>query len=358
MKIKLAILENDKIYLQRIVASFNMKYSDKLEIYSFTDPEIAISALTNNKIEVLLVNEAIEIDAMRLPTRCALAYLVDSADIESVRNETAIFKFQNAELIYKQILSVFSEKASSITGLHFDENETGAIIAFLSPAGGCGSSTAAAACALSFAAKNKKTLYINLEKLGSSDTFFSAEGAGDFSDLIYAIKSKKANLPLKLESTVKQDESGVYFYSSTKLALDMAELSTEEIKRLVNDLRMYGGYDYVILDMDFSLDSNTLDVLNVCSRFVLVSDGSEISNGKLLRAIDSLGIIEQQSDYKLLLRCFILYNRVSSHNSSQLDIPDLRVLGGIKRYEGFSVKQLMRELAANQVFEFLLRGEA
>lgn len=29
MKIKLAILENDKIYLERIVAAFNMRYADK-----------------------------------------------------------------------------------------------------------------------------------------------------------------------------------------------------------------------------------------------------------------------------------------------------------------------------------------
>ena len=34
MKIKLAILEEDKGYLNRIVSVFNTKYSDKFEIYS------------------------------------------------------------------------------------------------------------------------------------------------------------------------------------------------------------------------------------------------------------------------------------------------------------------------------------
>lgn len=37
MKIKLAILDKDTAYLQRIVSVFNNKYADKLEIYSFTD---------------------------------------------------------------------------------------------------------------------------------------------------------------------------------------------------------------------------------------------------------------------------------------------------------------------------------
>ena len=37
MKIKLAILEKDQCYLQRIVTVFSTKYSDNFEIYSFTD---------------------------------------------------------------------------------------------------------------------------------------------------------------------------------------------------------------------------------------------------------------------------------------------------------------------------------
>ena len=36
MKIKLALLDSDQNYLNRIVTAFNIKYADKLEIYSFT----------------------------------------------------------------------------------------------------------------------------------------------------------------------------------------------------------------------------------------------------------------------------------------------------------------------------------
>ena len=39
---------------------------------------------------------------------------VDSIGIDSVKNEVAISKFQKADLIYKQILSLFSENNSSI----------------------------------------------------------------------------------------------------------------------------------------------------------------------------------------------------------------------------------------------------
>lgn len=42
MRIRLAILEKDAVYLSRLESAFNVKYADKLEIYSFTDRDIAL----------------------------------------------------------------------------------------------------------------------------------------------------------------------------------------------------------------------------------------------------------------------------------------------------------------------------
>ena len=104
MRIKLAILEKDQSYLNRIVTAFNTKYSDKFEIYSFTDPSVAMSTLDSVKIDVLVADEVFEIDFTQIPKRCGFAYFVDSAGIDTLNNQRAICKFQRAELIYKQIL--------------------------------------------------------------------------------------------------------------------------------------------------------------------------------------------------------------------------------------------------------------
>lgn len=49
MKIKVAVLDNDISYLNRIVAAFGIKYSEKMELYSFTEYEIVISILKEKK---------------------------------------------------------------------------------------------------------------------------------------------------------------------------------------------------------------------------------------------------------------------------------------------------------------------
>ena len=90
MKIKLAILEKDQSYLKRIVSVFNTKYSDKIEVYSFTDIEKAIASLDEARIDVFVSTDAYEVDQKRLPKRCGFAYLVDSSDVETVNEQRAI----------------------------------------------------------------------------------------------------------------------------------------------------------------------------------------------------------------------------------------------------------------------------
>lgn len=353
MKIKLAILERDKSYLTRIMSVFGTKYADKLEIYSFTDPEVALNSLNSSKMDVLLASDAFEIEMQRIPNRCAFAFLVDSLGIDTFKEQRAICKFQKADLIYKQILSVYSEKASSITGFTMNGDE-GKIIAFCSASGGVGSSSMAAACAMHFAAKGNKVLYLNLEKFGSSDVFFAGQGQFDMSDIIFALKSKKTNLSLKLESCVKQDPSGVYFYSQAKIALDMMELNTEDILRLISEFKLMGEYNYIILDMDFGIDREMMKIYQQAQAIVLVGDGSVESNNKTVRAFTALATLEANSDAPLTQRMSFVYDKVSSKDGHSLETTGLRILGGAPRYAGANVRQIVEQLASMALFDSIL----
>ena len=353
MKIKVAFLERDRSYLTRIVSIFGTKYSDKFELYSFTDPDSALGTLNSARIDVLLASDVFDIDLSQLPKRCAFAYLVDSMGIDMLNNQRAICKFQKADLIYKQILSIYSEKASSITGFKMTEDE-GEIIVFCSASGGVGSSTMAAACALHYAAQEKKVLYLNLEKFGSADVFFSGQGQFDMSDIIFALKSKKTNLPMKLESCVKQDARGVYFYSQAKIALDMMELNAEDILRLISELKLMGEYDYIILDMDFGIDKDMLKIYRQAQAIVLVGDGSLESNTKTERAYLALMTLEQNLDAPLVNRMSFIYDKVSSKNGLSINAPGLKVLGGAPRYAGAGVQQIIDQLSSMNVFDSIL----
>lgn len=349
MRIKLAILEKDQGYLNRIVAAFSTKYADKFEIYSFTDKDMAFSTLDSARIDVLVASDAFDIDVSAIPSRCGFAYFVESADINQLNEQRAICKFQKADLIYKQILSVYSEKAGSVSGLKFDD-EKSKVFAFCSVCGGVGTSSMAASAAVYFASKNFKTLYLNLEKFGTSDVFFAGEGQFDMSDIVFALKSKNTNLSLKLESCVKQDRTGVYFYSQPKIALDIHELKAEDIVRLISEVKLTGSYDYIILDTDFAIDKDTLSVLRQAHAVVMVSDGSEIANIKTFRAHQALSILEQDNAVSLVNRLALVYNKFSNKTGKTIEELSIKKIGGAPRYEHATTIQVVEQLSKMEIF--------
>ena len=353
MKIKLAILEKDQSYLNRIVSVFSTKYADKLEIYSFTDQQVAMSTLDDARVDVLVASDAFLIDVKALPSRCGFAYFVDSADIDTENEQRAICKFQKADLIYKQILSIYSEKASSISGLKLGD-DSARIIMFASPSGGAGSSTAAAACAVHFARQGKKVLYLNFEPFGSSDLFFKAEGQFDMSDIVFALKSKKANLSLKLESCVKQTEDGVFFYSQSKIALDMHELSNDDIARLINEVKLTGSYEYIVVDMPFKMDREMFKIYKMGHALVWTGDGTEISNMKIFRAFTALSTMEAKAESPLTNRLALIYNKFSSKSSKAVDGIEIKNAGGAPRYEHASTEQVIKQLSPMEMFDKLV----
>lgn len=353
MKIKLAILDSDSNYLNRMVNTFGMKYAENLEIYSFTDEKIALKMVEENKIDLLLSADTFDIDVSTLPKRCAFAYLVEMTDVDSIKEQVAVCKFQRADLIYKQILSLYSEKAANISGLKINDSDC-KIIVFSSPSGGVGNSSIAAACAMKLARDGKRTLYLDLQLYGGTDIFFQSEGQFDMTDIIYALKSKKTNISLKIEGCIKRDISGVYFFSQPKLVLDMMELGTEEIIRLISELRLSGGYEYIIIDKDFGITKDDFQLYVLANHLVIVGDGSDISNSKIINAYEAIKTLEQSMDISILNRMSLIYNKFSNKTGKIIENIELNNHSGAPRFQHATEKEVIKQLSEMDLFTQLL----
>ena len=353
MKIKVAVLDNDKLYLDRFVLAFSTKYADKIELYSFTDQQIALDSLTTNRIDVFLAGENFDIDAGTIPSKCVFAYFVDSSGIDSYNNQSAICKFQKADLIYKQLLSLYSEKAGGISSLKLDEDTT-RIIVFTSPCGGVGTSTAAAACAKHFSDNGNSVLYLNLEPFGSSEVFFSGDGQFDMSEVIYALKSKKTNLSMKLESSVRKDACGVSFFTPTAIPLNMLEMTNEDTVRLIEELKLTGSYNYIIIDLDFGLDKNHLKLFSLAHSIVWVSNGEDVANSKIIRAYKALALLEQVKSMDLMDRLILLYNGFSSKSGKYVEGIDLKVVGGTQVFVHSNARQVVDQISGMGMFDNII----
>ena len=352
MKIKLALLSSDTNYLARITSVFANKYADKLEVCSFSDPAMAVAGMAEKNTNVFISDTGFDIEISRLPKRCGQAYFVESSDIESYKGKPAVCKYQKIEIIYKTILEIFSDTVSDAIGIRMDPESKVRCIAFTSAGGGSGVSVSAVACSKALAASGKKTLYLNLETLGALESLLQGGGTADFGDVIFAVKSKKLNMSFKLESSVRQDASGVFFYAPPKTALDATSLGQEEIRRLLTDLKLMGAYEYIVIDMNFSLDDFSLEVLRQSTDIVFVADGLAISNEKFQKAYRAFEILDNQYDTALTPRVSLFYNKFDNRTGQALD-GGIRHIGWAPPYEGASGQQVVEHLVGLGVFNAL-----
>lgn len=353
MRIKLAILHSDPAYVSRLTSVLGARYQNRLAIYSFSGPDAALEALAREKMDVFLAEDAFEIPKERLPDKCGFAYFVDSPEVDSVRGFPAVCRFQRTELLYKQILGLFSDALgeTSVRNLYSGSTKT---VAFSSPCGGTGTSTLAAACAMRYAAAGRRCLYLNLEDFGSAGAYFSGDGAADMSDVVYAVKSRRGSLAMKLESCVRQDPCGVYFFSAAKVALDMMELTGEERGELVSALSGSGRYDVVIVDMAFDLRKETRAVFDQAHVLVWVSDGLAVSDFKIARAYGALRLLDQSGQGDLAERVCLLQNK--SLGGTPAPMPDLgvRSAGAVPKIRRRPDEPVAGRLAASDALDAIL----
>lgn len=350
MRIKVAILDTDENYKSRLLSNLQIKFADKLELYVFSGAEQLNANLKEKGIEMVLSDSSIPYDKEALEQDVLWVYLVKAMEIEEIDGIPAICKFQKVETIYKQILSIYAEHASNVkmrTG-----NSSARTILFLSAQGGSGTSAAAAAYALRMARNGEKVFYLNLELLGNPDQYFQADGMLSFSDVVYALKSRKSNFLIKLESASKTDKSGVDFFSGCRNAYDMCELTDEEIERLLHGITQIKEYDRLIIDISERLTQRASVLMNeYADQIICVSDGSICGNQKLERFCEILKVQEERTNQKLLGKMLLLYNRYSSKSSSQMGESPIPVLGGINRYEGISGRELIEHIAGKTIFD-------
>lgn len=352
MRIKLAILHSDAVYLNRLVSILSAKYHERLALYSFTEQETAMEAVAREKIDVFLADDVFGIPTEELPEKCGFAYFVDSPEVDTFKGAPAICQFQRAELIYKQILGVFSDALgeTSVRNLY---SGSAKVLIFSSPCGGTGTSSLAAACAVHYANAGKRCVYLNLEDYGSADEYFSGEGAFSISDVIYAVKSRRGSLTVKLESCLKRDPSGVLYFSGPKVALDMMELNAEDRKELVSALVDSGICDCVLVDMPFDLEKETRGIYALAHVLVWVCDGRSVSIRKTDRAFEALRLLEQNGSNMLWERVCLLQNKLSGETAAP--VPEgLRKAGGVSRIPGQQGGQLVGQLAASPAFDAIL----
>lgn len=307
MKIRIGILEQDRVYVSRLIRYFTTYYIDKIEISAFYDLEKFLEFIQHSPIDIFLASPDLVPADLELPRTMIMAHISEVSQAESLNGVKAVYKYQKAESLYREILGLYAELDKKTA--YKESDGTGQLHFFMGASGGVGTTTMAASCAVRLASYGKKVLYFNLEENGILTPFLQGDGTATLSDVLYAVKSNRSNLVLKLESIVRKSNQGVYFYEPFALALDAHELLAEELEEILKTIMQYQTYDHIIVDADSTVLWKRDLLMQFSKNIFIVSDGSVISNMKLKKLLQELALRDQSEEKRNMAKVEVIYNR-------------------------------------------------
>lgn len=353
MKIRLALFVEDEVYKERFSTYFSRYYGDKIELNTYSDAQYVEKAIQRRKIDALLLDSATktEFDKELFETIPVL-YLSDGYDASFDKNDRVIKKYQKAGNIYKLVLNAVADM-NKLNGFYGDNEKNGKVMLFQGINGGAGATSVSLAFAYNLAKKGKSVLWLDFEELSCTNVFLNADGDYGLEDILFALKRKKGNLMLKVESCLKVSD-GIYYFEPCKNATDLISLKNDEIEEFIATLSQSSKFDYILIDKNMKLSDEDFWI-SLVEEVFFVSDGTQISNMKIDVLQKALKRMEETQDLDLLNKCHIFYNRFSKKTSTSIEC-DIPTLGGLPKFEmKGSAMELVRVMGNEKVWDNLTR---
>lgn len=282
MKIRVVLADTDECYISHFMKAIKLFFPNEIDLVAFSQLDSLQKYIDTNVFDVLLLSvtfpEVKTIRGMRI-------YLVNTKGIKKIEGTPAFCKYQKIDYIYKSILNTLAEEKRDITYSEGSDMMT-KVIGFTAAAGGTGKTTVALSYSRMLAAKGFSVLYLPLECFSPLNIYFHDEGDLTMSNVLFAVKCKKGNLQLKIESALRQVYGGVYYLAPPKNPMEITEMNEEEWKELLGAVKSMGKFHAVVMDLPDMLNGITQSVLKSVEKLILVTDEKDVTIAKTQILLD------------------------------------------------------------------------
>lgn len=277
MIISIAIADSNRDYVERLTEVLQQK--GDLNISIFTNADRLMSSIERERYDVVLFDPDISDEKLYFSNvKLAICLYSDEAmnkdlysDMENIR------KYQRISNIYKAILKKYSDKAGY--SVDFGDSKRTKLEAVYSPIGGCGKTVISMAMAGKLAEHGRNVLYISTEQLSSSAAIFPYQEEGNTA-LVEALSSE-ASFDMKLKGIAKQGSNGVNYIEGFERIADYGDVTYQEMKDVLSNIKKTGIYDNVIVDMGSNIDHISKAVWEEADEIVVVCKSGNFAAQKL-----------------------------------------------------------------------------
>lgn len=298
---RLWIADSDRAYAEAFMEYVNLKKSHLFQVRACTEREQLIKALSGEEIEIVLISaEWYEACKDLLCQECVIL-LSGGSILKELCACPAVYKYQSAENILREIMYYYSEQESGeayFAGIRRDNR----VIGVFSPIGEI-HKTLFALTLGQILAEDQNVLYLNLEEC-SGLTEFMGGSQWNISDLIYFLRQQNKSQFLYRLNSMVQKLGHMDYIPPCELYTDFRQITVEEWQHLLHLIRTQSSYDSVILDMG-NAAGHEVELLRQCDGIYVPVRQDLISQARIsqwehcMQILDGMDVMERLQKLEL-----------------------------------------------------------
>lgn len=274
-KKRMVLWDPEADYAQQMAAYLEKDKDFPWEVAVFTNKEGVDAFLQDVEAEVLLAAESAAGSALATyPVRHVL--LLNESGMVRFPQVQNIDKYQEAEKVKMQLLRLYAEGEENVLPILQTTGEAG-VIGFYSPIRRCLQTGMAITCG-QLIARDKRVLYLNFESYVGCP--WLEEGAeGDLSALLYYLEEDSQRFSLHLKSLLHFQGNWAYIVPMQN-SMNLPCIGEEEWLKLINRCRFSGLFDYIVLDLNDSMQG-LIGILQQCQLIFTIVKEDAAGRNKL-----------------------------------------------------------------------------
>lgn len=352
-RLSLIIMDKNLEYIELFTRYVReTEYENKFIIKSFSEVEYLEKHIkANSSIDILLVDTNYLLDIHSLKKIKLIIALSETSIVEGKKQYDCIYKFQPLNKLVSKVLSLYLEKCNDWFNIN-EDNKT-KVISVFSACGGSGKTTLAVNMAKQMAARNKKVFYLNLESINATEVFFTSSKSYDLSKIFFYLKNNPEVIASKIELYKKYStDISVDYIDSFVNSNELHDMSKNDIKVLLDSIKKLQIYDYIILDLETSLQDYVISSLAESKLifWILLDDIQSIHKTKnVIKVLKSNLDEDEYIDFKKKIS-FILNKCSNKCIQNDFSKEDINISGYLPYVEEWTAITNKNQILNNYIF--------
>lgn len=259
MKKVLAVFDEDYMYAQRLTDYLNQKKNLPFRVMQFTSEETLKQYADKKEIAVLLISSILMSEGIRHCNIKTVIYLTDMEEKNEWDSGRAVYKYQSAEYVVREIFSCYDAlfPPQTIKPIGIGNSK---ILGVYAPYGGSGRTIFSFLFGV-ILAERYRVLYLNMEGFSGLKKLFCEEFSNDLSDVLY-YGSLKEDMQKVMENSFFQEYRGMKWIPPVCYPEDREYLTKENMENILRAYLESGQFDRIVIDIadHFFFAPNILDL--------------------------------------------------------------------------------------------------